>query len=260
MSVLEKIAARALEDAQARAVALPIDALRARVTIGEHRFAANLQSASKRDGLALIAELKKASPSEGAIRPDVSEQAVIEAYVPHAAGISVLTEPHWFGGSLDVLDRVRAITDVPLLRKDFLTDPYQLVEARAHGADAVLLIVALFREQPDYLAGLIALAHSLGMDTLVETHDEEELRIALDCGARIVGVNNRNLHTLSVDLATFDRLAARLPDDVIAVAESGYSTRAHIAALRAGRADAVLIGTHFMRAPNITAAVRELFA
>jgi indole-3-glycerol phosphate synthase len=173
-----------------------------------------------------------------------------------AAAISVLTEPGFFDGALEHLEAVRAVVELPLLRKDFVVDGYQILEARAAGADAVLLIVAAL-DQPA-LVGLQAEAGDAGLAVLVEVHDEEELTRAVDAGARLIGVNNRNLRTLTVDVEASFRLAARLPIDALGVSESGLSSAADLERLTAAGYRAFLVGERFMTAPDPAAAVGEL--
>ncbi|GGC89004.1 indole-3-glycerol phosphate synthase 1 [Tersicoccus solisilvae] len=196
--------------------------------------------------LRLITEVKRASPSKGdlaAIDDPASLAAAYEA--GGAAAISVLTEQRRFRGSLADLDAVRAAVSIPVLRKDFTVDPYQIHEARAHGADLVLLIVAAL-DQPT-LVDYLALTHELGMNALVESHTAAELERALDAGARIVGVNTRNLKTLDVDPGVFAPLAEMIPGDVVAVAESGVVTADEVAGYAAAGADAVLVGEALVR-------------
>jgi indole-3-glycerol phosphate synthase len=209
------------------------------------------------DWVNIIAECKRRSPSKGVLAPSYDPVAIARAYqAGGAAAISVLTEPAFFDGSLEHLAAVRAAVDVPLLRKDFIVDEYQLLEACANGADAVLLIVAAL-EQPT-LERLQTRAWDLGLATLVEVHDDEELARALDSGARIVGVNNRNLRTLQVDVAASDRLAAKMPTDVVAVSESGLQSRADLERLSAAGYGAFLIGERFMTDPDPASALRAL--
>ena len=205
----------------------------------------------------VIAECKRRSPSRGVLAASYDPVAIAQKYEEGgAAAISVLTEPTFFDGSLDDLAAVRRAVTVPLLRKDFVVDEYQLFEARANGADAVLLIVAaLVQEQ---MVRLQQRAGDLGLAALVEVHDEEELARALDAGARIVGVNNRNLRTLAVDKEASYRLAARMPTEVIAVSESGLQTRADLERLSAAGYRAFLIGERFMTDPDPATAIRTL--
>jgi indole-3-glycerol phosphate synthase len=208
---------------------------------------------------AIIAEVKLRSPSAGDIRPGADPAAIARDYErAGAAAISVLTDATFFGGSLVHLEAVRARARVPVLRKDFLLDEYDVFRGRAAGADAVLLIVTLLA--PDHLRTLLALCHELGMEALVEAHDADELRVALDAGARVVGVNNRDLRTLAVDPARAARLRPLVPRDRLFVAESGVRSAADIAALAAIEADAVLVGETLMRAPDPAAALRALHA
>jgi len=206
--------------------------------------------------LRIIAELKRASPSAGRIAElDAAAQARTYAR-GGAAAVSVLTDGAGFGGSLEDLASVRGACGLPLLRKDFILDRYQLVEACAHGADAALLIVAAL--EPGALRELIAAAAELGLDALVEVHGEQELDAALEAGARIVGINNRDLRTFEVDLATTERLAPRIPEDVPFVAESGIRSRADVVRLRRAGASNFLIGEALVRAPDAAALLAEL--
>jgi len=199
----------------------------------------------RREGIRVIAECKRRSPSRGVLRTTYDPAAIATGYVrAGAAAISVLTEPTFFDGSADHLRAVRAAVDAPLLCKDFLVTEFQLLEARAAGADAVLLIVAALDSR--VLKDLLDAARALALDVLIEVHDRPELDRALDAGADIVGVNSRNLRTLEVSGAVFDELAPHLPRRVIAVAESGLRTGADLARLRALRYDAFLIGERFM--------------
>ncbi|MHC4592678.1 MAG: indole-3-glycerol phosphate synthase TrpC, partial [Planctomycetota bacterium] len=178
-------------------------------------------------GVALVAEVKKASPSAGVIRDDFDPVAIAQAYERGgAACISVLTDRQFFQGDPAYLTQIREAVGLSLLRKDFILDELQVVEARAIGADAYLLIVAAL--EPGQLEGLLAAGRELGMDTLVEVHDEQELDAALSAGADLVGINNRNLHTFEVSLGVTQKLAPRVPDDVLLVAESGIKTRADV--------------------------------
>ena len=205
----------------------------------------------------IIAECKRRSPSKGVLRADYDAAAIARAYADAgAAAISVLTEPTFFDGSVAHLQSVREAVDLPILRKDFLVTEYQLVEAKAAGADAVLLIVAALR--PVELKLLHDHAVGLGLDVLVEVHDATELAVAIDVGARIVGVNNRNLRTLAVDTRVSEDLIARIPQDVIAVSESGLQTAGDLMRLGQLGYRAFLVGERFMSAPEPGAALRSL--
>lgn len=213
----------------------------------------------RQPGIRVIAECKRRSPAKGVLRRDYDPAAIARSYASAgAAAISVLTEPSFFDGSIDHLTAVRGAVDTPVLRKDFLTSEFQLLEARAAGADAVLLIVAALAQ--DELTRLIAQSRALGLAALVEVHDRAELERALSAGALIVGVNSRNLKTLDVSIAVFDELAPLVPEGVVAVAESGLRSGADVARLRELRYDAFLIGERFMADADPGAALESLFA
>lgn len=257
MSVLAGILSRKREEVAARRAALPDAALeaRARAAPPARGFEAALSPAG--GPLRVIAEVKRASPSAGAIDAGLDAPAQARRYAAAgAAAISVLTDGPGFGGSLEDLAAVRAAVDVPLLRKDFVVDRYQLLEARAHGADAALLIVAALDAAT--LARLLAEAGALGLAALVEVHDAAEVEVALAAGARIVGVNNRNLATMQVDLATSERLLPGLPEGVRGVAESGVRTAEDARRLRRAGAANLLVGEALVRAADPGALLREM--
>ncbi len=207
--------------------------------------------------LPVIAELKKASPSAGVIRKDFDVVALAHSYRQNgAAALSVLTDEHFFGGSLHYIRQLRPLIDIPILRKDFIFDAYQLLEARAAGADAVLLIVAALERTQ--LADLQQTATELGLDVLVEVHTREELDTALDTGARLIGINNRSLHTFEIDLTTTERLAPLVPKEIPLVGESGVETPADVRRLLAAGVQALLIGTSLMKQPDPGAALKAL--
>ena len=220
--------------------------------------ALDLASALRSDGVGVIAEVKKASPSRGVIRSDFDPVEIAKIYATNgAAAISVLTEAKHFQGSLDYLKNIReALPKIPLLRKDFIVDPYQIYESRAYGADSLLLITAILKRQ--MLQELLNLSHELNMSCLVEVHDEADVEIALNSQAKIIGINNRDLNTFSVDMATTERLRPLIPPDRIVVSESGIKERSDVEKLRQLGIDAVLIGESFMSAPDIVARMREL--
>ncbi|MEW6555580.1 MAG: indole-3-glycerol phosphate synthase TrpC [Actinomycetota bacterium] len=209
------------------------------------------------EGVRIIAEVKRASPSRGPIRPDLSVRDLVASYERGGArAVSVLTEPEFFGGSLEDLAEAHGATTLPLLRKDFIIDPYQLLEARAYGASAVLLIAAALPGEG--LAGLLSEAAALGLDALVEVHDEPELEAALDAGAAIVGINNRDLRSLEVDLETTSRLAPLVPPERVLVSESGYARRGQLSHLTALGVDAVLVGEALVRGKDPCLSLMEL--
>jgi indole-3-glycerol phosphate synthase len=221
--------------------------------------AVDAESVLRRPGLSLIAEVKRASPSKGALSDIPDPAALAASYVAGgASAVSVLTEQRRFGGSLDDLDAVRASVDVPVLRKDFVVSDYQVWEARAHGADLVLLIVAALTDTE--LTSLLSRAGELGMAALVEVHDEVETQRAVDAGASIVGVNARNLKTLEIHPETFSRLRPLIPDGCVTVAESGIAGDRDAAAYAAQGADAVLVGEALVRTGDPRAGAAAIVA
>ena len=208
--------------------------------------------------LALIAEIKKASPSGGRIRKDVDPVEIGRLYEDAgAAAVSVLTDERFFHGSLASVKQVKDAVSIPVLRKDFIIDPYQIYESRAFGADAVLLIVAVLSD--DELRAFLSLCRELGLEALVEAHTELERDKALEAGADIIGINNRDLTTFAVDLSTTTRLASGMPEGMTCVSESGIKTRDDVERLREAGIDAVLVGTALMAAKDIGAKIKELF-
>jgi len=205
----------------------------------------------------IIAEIKRASPSKGVLRADLDPGPLSERYRrAGAVALSVLTDERFFHGSLDHLREVRRRVDLPLLRKDFILDPYQIYEGRLYGADAVLLIVRALH--PDQLKPLLKVVLSLGMEALVEIHGEEELTVALEAGARIIGINNRDLATFQVDLSTTERLMPRIPKDVFVVSASGIQTREQVDLLESKGVKAFLVGEALVTAPDPEEKLREL--
>ncbi len=216
-----------------------------------------LDAIKRKNGINLIAEVKKASPSLGLIRADFDPQKIAAIYKRKAAAISVLTEEDFFQGSLACLETVKKASLKPVLRKDFIFDPYQLYEARSAGADAVLLIAkALSRNQAEDLMGL---AGELGLGVLFETHDLRDLETALRLDVPAIGINNRDLDTLRVDVETTFRLKSGIPEDKTVVSESGIGERAQVRRLEEAGVDAILAGTVFMKSPDIEGKITELF-
>ena len=260
-TILDKIVAKKREEIAAAKSARPIDELRAALPDAPpvRDFLAPLAASRPRDGgpIKLIAEVKKASPSAGLIREDFDPVAIATTYAEHGAGcISVLTDEPHFQGSLEYLTAVREAVATPVLRKDFVLDDHQVVEARVAGADAVLLIAECLT--PEELKRLHAATTELGMTALVELYEPTNLPAVLDAGARLVGVNNRNLHTFEVDLEHCVRVHQQIPNDVVFVGESGIKTHADAERLRAAGVDAMLVGESLMRQPEIGPAVDAL--
>ncbi len=255
--LLHTIVAGTRRSVEVRAAREPIADLARRAERREPRPGAFRAALSRTDRVNVIAECKRRSPSKGVLLADYQPVALAQAYAAGgAAAISVLTESTFFDGALDHLEAVRAAVSLPLLRKDFIVSEYQLFEARAAGADAVLLIVGALA--PDDLRALRLKADALGLDTLVEVHDAAEMQVAIDAGAQVVGVNNRNLRTLVVDVRASEALIALVPDDVVAVSESGLKTAAEIRHLARMGYRAFLIGERFMTDPDPRAALARL--
>ena len=255
MSVLDDLLVGVREDLAVRQSRTPLDELKRRA---EGRPAA-LDGAAvlRQPGVAVIAEVKRSSPSKGALAAIADPAALAADYEAGGASVvSVLTEQRRFGGSLADLAAVRARVDVPVLRKDFIVSGYQLWEARAYGADLALLIVAALEQEA--LVSLVERTESLGLTPLVEVHDEHELERALAAGARVVGVNARDLKTLEIDRAVFSRLAPLVPDGVVKIAESGVRGPHDLLAYAAAGADAVLVGEGVVTGGNPRQAVAEL--
>jgi indole-3-glycerol phosphate synthase len=259
--VLQTILARKAVEIAERSAQRPLEAVReAALAQPEARgFAQALRAKRALDLPAVIAEVKKASPSKGLIRPDFDPAAIARSYeAGGAACLSVLTDIDYFQGSDAYLQQARAACALPVLRKDFTIDEYQVYEARALGADCILLIVAALDDRR--MAELTVLALDLGMDVLVEVHDLDELERALQVPAPLLGINNRNLRTFDVSLDTTLALRDAVPGDRILVTESGISTRADVAKMREAGVHAFLVGEALMRQRDPGAALRELFA
>lgn len=254
-SVLDDIIDGVREDLRGRMERTSLDALQSAVDAAPAPV--NAFAALSRPELSVIAEVKRSSPSKGALADIADPASLAAAYeAGGATAISVLTEQRRFGGSLDDLDAVRARVAVPVLRKDFMVSEYQVWEARAHGADIILLIVAALTD--DELRTLLALSGSLGMTTLVEVHDEHETQRAVDLGATVIGVNARNLKTLEVHTDTFGRLAPLIPQGILKVAESGIRGPEDARTYAHAGADAVLVGEALVTGEDPATAVRAL--
>lgn len=254
--ILDELAAHARERVAAAKARVPLEEIRAQAEAlprGDFQFEKALAGREA----AFICEVKKASPSKGVIDPQFDYLGIAGQYEEAGADcISVLTEPKWFLGSDDIFRAVRLTVDVPMLRKDFTVDEYQIYEAKVMGADAVLLICALL--DTNTLREFLAICGRLGLSALVETHDEAEMQSAAAAGARLIGVNNRNLKDFSVNLGNAARLRAGAPEGTIFVAESGVSCPEDAARLRQAGADAILVGEYLMRAPDKQGALQAL--
>ena len=247
-TILDTIIEHKLTEVEDSKKALPLPALIERVKSAPapRDF---FRAINPEGSLRIIAEIKHASPSKGIFREDFDPVEIARSYEKGgASALSVLTDEKFFKGSLSYLRQVRRAVDIPLLRKDFTVDPYQVYEARLYGADAILLIVAALDQYA--MKGLLDLAHSLGMNAIVEVHDDSELDRAIDARSRIIGINNRDLRTFEVDLTVSTRLAKRIPAGTIVVAESGIGSPDDIRKLRSGGVHVFLIGETFMRAPD----------
>ena len=255
--LLRTIVAATQQITDTRRTQEPVSALERRAAARQPRGARFEAALAKAGRVNVIAECKRRSPSRGVLAAQYDPVSIARKYeAGGAAAISVLTEPTFFDGALAHLTAVREAVNLPLLRKDFVVDDYQLLEARAAGADAVLLIVAAL-DQPE-LVRLQTRAWTLDLAALVEVHDDEELARAVDSGARLIGVNNRNLRTLAVDVGASDRLAAKLPAGVVGVSESGLQTRDDLERLAAAGYRAFLIGERFMTDPDPARAIADL--
>jgi indole-3-glycerol phosphate synthase len=253
---LDKIIAEKLKEVEWRQRAFPLPKLRA--AIMERPAPLDLAAAISGENLRLIAEVKRASPSRGAIRADLDPVKLASSYVKGgAAAISVLTESRYFGGSREDLESIkRALPYIPILRKDFILKPYQVFESCAWGADAILLIVAILDDNE--LEELLSLSHALGMQCLVEVHNRDELERALACNARIIGINNRNLDTMTVDINVTGQLRPPIPRGRIVVSESGIRGRDEVQKLKEWKVNAMLVGETLVTADDVVAKIKEL--
>jgi indole-3-glycerol phosphate synthase len=253
---LVKIVAEKLKEVERRQKAFPLPKLR--TAIMQRPAPLDLTAAISGDSLRLIAEVKRASPSRGVIRAELDPVKLASSYARGgAAAISVLTEPHYFKGSQEDLEAVRhALPHIPLLRKDFILKPYQVFESCAWRADAVLLIAAILDDNE--LEELLSLSHALGMQCLVEVHNQNELKRALACGARIIGINNRDLNTLKVDINVTRKLRPHVPRGHLVVSESGIKGRDEVKKLKEWKVNAMLVGEALVSTDNPAAKIKEL--
>jgi indole-3-glycerol phosphate synthase len=255
--MIDRIIALKKEEVEQRKKTLPVARLQER--IARQKAPLDLTSALKGDHIRLIAEVKRASPSRGILHPNLKPVQLVQTYVEGgAAAISVLTEADHFKGHIDYLEAIRQEVQLPLLRKDFIFDPYQVYESRAYGADALLLITAILSQ--DQLEELLSLSHSLGLRCLLEVHNENEVEIALLSGAQIVGINNRDLSTFAVDIDTTRRLRPLIPQQRIVVAQSGIRSRSDVEKLEEWGIDAMLVGEALVTAGDVMAKMTELMS
>jgi indole-3-glycerol phosphate synthase len=259
-TILRKILARKAEEVRERRAAVSLASLESRITeqVATRGFTAALAAKVAVSAPAVIAEIKKASPSKGVIREDFHPAQIAASYQEGgAACLSVLTDRDFFQGDDLYLQEARAACDLPVIRKDFTVDPYQVVEARAIGADAILLIVAALADEQ--MRELTHAAREVGLDVLVEVHDRAELERALELGTKLLGINNRDLHSFDMRLETTLELLPYIPQDKVVVTESGIHAPADVALMREHSVHAFLVGEAFMRAPEPGEKLRELF-
>lgn len=255
--ILEEIAARTVQRVADEKAAVPLSEMKKRAEAMDANTGFPFRKALSGDEISFICEVKRASPSKGLIAPDFPYLDIARDYErAGASAISCLTEPFWFKGRDEYLAEISNAVTIPVLRKDFTVDEYMIYQAKTLGASAVLLICSILSKEQ--LSEYLGIAHSLGLSALVEAHDEDEVRTALSVGAGIIGVNNRDLRTFTVDINNSARLRKLVPPEVLFVSESGIKTAADIEALRSNGTNAVLIGETLMRSPDKKAALDEL--
>ncbi len=255
--ILEEIAARTVQRVAEEKAAVPLSEMKKRAEALDANTGFPFRKALSGDEISFICEVKRASPSKGLIAPDFPYLDIARDYErAGASAISCLTEPFWFKGRDEYLAEMSNAVTIPVLRKDFTVDEYMIYQAKTLGASAVLLICSILSKEQ--LSEYLGIAHSLGLSALVEAHDEDEVRTALSVGAGIIGVNNRDLRTFTVDINNSARLRKLVPPEVLFVSESGIKTAADIEALRSNGTNAVLIGETLMRSPDKKAALDEL--
>lgn len=255
--ILEEIAARTVQRVAEEKAAVPLSEMKKRAEALDANTGFPFRKALSGDEISFISEVKRASPSKGLITPDFPYLDIARDYErAGASAISCLTEPFWFKGRDEYLAEISNAVKIPVLRKDFTVDEYMIYQAKTLGASAVLLICSILSKEQ--LSEYLGIAHSLGLSALVEAHDEDEVRTALSVGAGIIGVNNRDLRTFTVDINNSARLRKLVPPEVLFVSESGIKTAADIEALRSNGTNAVLIGETLMRSPDKKAALDEL--
>ena len=260
MNILNAIVANKKKEIAKRKKMRPLASFVKTLGASDRNFHRALKKGRNDANPRLIAEIKKASPSEGILRPRLETDfpEIVAVYNRYASAISVVTDERFFQGHLEWIKKIRALTNLPILCKDFIIDEYQIYEARNYGADSILLIASPHCVDEKKLTEFVKIAGSLGMSSLVEIHNEKEIKTALNAGAEIIGINNRNLETFDVSLEITLALAPLVPPECVIVSESGFKTSEEIKKMH-GLADAVLIGTTFMKAKNIASACAKLF-
>ncbi len=249
--MIKEIIENKRKEVEANKKNMPLGSFKAKIKPSERDF----KAAISKNKLNLIAEFKKASPSKNIAKKDFDMGEIIALYNKYADAISVLTDKKYFNGSLEDLRKASALTGLPLLRKDFIIDGYQVYEARLNNADAILLIVSILKNEE--IKKFIAIAKRYSMACIVEVRTEEELKRALECNAEIVGINNRNLHTLEIDTNTTLRLAEKIPKDKVIISESGIASNEYVKQIK-HKANAILVGSHFMNSQNIEESIKTL--
>ncbi|MBR4162694.1 MAG: indole-3-glycerol phosphate synthase TrpC [Solobacterium sp.] len=255
--ILEQLASYAKERVQQKKKVVSLEEMKEKAMSMECNTGFPFEKELKKEEISFICECKKASPSKGLIAEEFDYLTIAKEYEEAgASAISVLTEPRWFMGKDDYLSEIAQTVDIPVLRKDFTVDPYMIYEARVLGASVVLLICALLNEEE--LREYIRIADTLGLSAIVEAHDEKEIKTAVNAGARIIGVNNRNLRDFTVDVRNSIRLREKVPDEILFIAESGIKTHEDIEILKQGKINGVLIGETLMKAKDKKAMLKEL--
>jgi len=252
--ILDKIVEKKLETIKIQKRRFPLGILLA--SLSTMHKAPSFYDALSNSGLSIIGEVKKASPSKGILKTDFNIEEIVRDYTNSVNCISVLTEEHFFKGDSQYLKRISDITNLPLLRKDFIIDPYQIYESKYLGASSILLIASIL--SPQKLRDFNTLAYSLGMDTIIEVHNREEIDMAIYANAKIIGINNRNLKDFSIDINRTLDLRKYIPDGILVVSESGIDNTDHIQLLRQANIDAILVGESFMKSKDIPAKAKEL--
>ena len=253
--ILDEIIKKTKEDLKKRKAEFPMEWLGRSLAYNPYvpRDVLNALRASQNEPIKIIAEIKKASPSKGVIREDFEPIKIAQEYEPCANAFSILTEPHWFKGNIEYITQVRRYASRPILRKDFIVDKYQILEALVYGADFILLIAKALTQNE-----LLGYAHHLGLEVLVETHDASDVKKAIFAGANIIGINHRNLDDFTMDMSLCEKLIPLLPNGKIIVAESGLYEHEQLRELSKIGVDAFLIGEHFMRQDDIKNAVKKI--